>query len=279
MHPLSLGGQGKSRAVRRAEVISGQPSRLRARTKPAAPGKVRRRYRLPPIHSGGEGLLARCAPGRVSSKEFMELHLPSRPPGTLREFGIHIATVTIGILIALALEGLVTYERNEHLLNETRREFQAELRENQERARIELAGVQDAHRKLHALVDALPELERVQPADIAARLLTVQNPGYFLPANSWQTALSTGAFAHMQPEEAASYSDAFYIIRYYGDVQRDTLAIEDRAKAFFVAHPNLSPDELREGAERIILLERAENSRESVCARMSNEIRRVVPKK
>ena len=208
----------------------------------------------------------------------MELHVPSRPPGNLREFSIHIATVTIGILIALALDGLVTYVRNKRLVDETRREFQAELRIDRGRARIEFAGVQDAHRKLHALVDELPELERTQSTGIAARLLAIQNPGYFLPANSWQTALSTGAFAHMSPEEAASYSDAFYIIRYYGDVQRDALAIEDRAKAFFAAHPNPSPDELREGAERIVLLERAENSRESVCARMTAEIHRVLPK-
>ncbi len=209
----------------------------------------------------------------------MELHTPTRPPSNLREFGIHIATVTIGILIALSLEGLVMAIHNHHLVQETRHEFQTELHGDRERASIELAGVQDAHRKLHALVDALPALERDNPAEIAPRLLAIQNPGYFLPANSWQTALSTGAFAQMPPEEAASYSDAFYIIRYYGDVQRDALAIEDRAKAYFVAHPNPSRDELREGAERIILLERAETSRESVCTRMNTEIAKVAPGK
>ncbi len=209
----------------------------------------------------------------------MELHTPARPPDNLREFGIHIATVTIGILIALGLEALVMEVRNRRLVDETRREFQAELHSDRDRARIELAGVRDAHRKLHALVNALPMLGRDSPAEIGPRLLAIENPGYFFPANSWQTALSTGAFAHMPPEEAASYSDAFYTIRYYGDVQREALAIEDRAKAFFLAHPDLSPAELREGAERIILLERAENSRESVCARMDDEIRRVIPEK
>lgn len=209
----------------------------------------------------------------------IELHTPTKPLQNPREFVVHIAPVTIGILIALALEGLVQAIQHHRLVSETRQEFQAELHSDQKRAHIELAGVRDANRKLKQLVADLPVLMKSHPEQIVPRLYSIQNPGYFFPANSWQTALSTGALAHMPPEEVEQYADVFYVIRSYADAQRDGLATEDRAKAFAQSHLTSNAADLEEGVERIVLFARAENGREDVCERMDTDINGVLPGK
>ncbi len=207
----------------------------------------------------------------------IELHTPQGAIRTAKEFANHIATVTIGILIALALDGLVQSLRNQRLLVQTRQEFRAELSDDQRRAHIELAGVLDANNKLKALVTDLPSLQESDPGLIVKRLLAVQNPGYFLPANSWQTALSTGVLAHMPPDEVERYANVFYLIRAYADAQRDGLAAEDQAKAFVQSHVMPNSADTEEGVERIVLFARSEDGRATLCARMDKEIGRLLP--
>ncbi len=188
----------------------------------------------------------------------MDIHAPEKPIHSLKEFATHIAVVTIGILIALALEGVREMIHDRALVRETREDFRAELRGDLDHSNRESARVVQYARQLDQLVADLPALRANHPEQIAARLDDIRNPGYFFADNSWKAALSTGALAHMPTDDIQTYASAFEVIRIYSGLQHDALAAEDSARIFFHAHSHLTPDQLDTGTERILLLQRAE---------------------
>ena len=188
----------------------------------------------------------------------MDIHAPSHPILSLKEFFVHIAVVTVGILIALSLEGVREIIHDRHLVRETRENFHAELRVDLAHDDREYAAVKIAEDQLKQLVADLPALVQTQPGQIAARLANINSPDYFFSQNSWQAALSTGALAHMSTDDVMIYSGAFQDIQVYSNFQAQNLAAQDRAVLFFRAHPHPGPAEISEGTERILLFERSE---------------------
>jgi hypothetical protein len=96
----------------------------------------------------------------------IEVHPPHENVHTWRQFLIHIAAITIGLLIAIGLEQTVVYCHHRHQLQEARRELAAELEENH---RV-LAKNLDAVRKMTADLDAdmaLLRAAQTSPEDIA----------------------------------------------------------------------------------------------------------------
>ena len=188
----------------------------------------------------------------------MDIHAPDKPILSLKEFGVHIAVVTVGILIALAFEGVREVIHDRHLVRETRENFRAELRYDLDHDRLESARVTELSKQLDQLVADLPALRKDHPDQIATRLVGLQNPFYFLTQNSWQATLSTGALAHMPTDDIQTYAGAFESIRTYTGLQQQCMTAEDRSRIFFAAHPNPTPAELEEGTERLLLFQRQE---------------------
>lgn len=60
----------------------------------------------------------------------MEIHAPEGPVTSLKEFLVHIGIVTIGILIALSLEGLLEWHHHRELVEEARANIASEIRDN-----------------------------------------------------------------------------------------------------------------------------------------------------
>lgn len=188
----------------------------------------------------------------------MDIHAPDHPILSLKEFFVHIAVVTVGILIALSLEGVREILHDRHLVRETRENFHAELRADLDHDDREYAAVLLAENRLKQLILDLPQLQQTRPEQIAFRLGQVDNPDYFFTQNSWQAALSTGALAHMSTDDVMTYSSVFEAVRIYTNFQAQNLIAQDRAVLFFRAHPHPTPAELEEGTERILLFERSE---------------------
>ena len=190
----------------------------------------------------------------------MEIHAPEHPIHTWREFGIHIAVVTVGILIAIGLEGVRESVVTHHLLRETRESFREETAIALQKMSRELPRVNSGDRTLRALVAEMPELATTHPDQVVAALKSVQNPNYFFSANAWQAALSTGALAHMQPSEVAAYAWAAEDTRTYGEWQGKALDAETRANAFWQSHPHPTSGEIAQGDELIRLFATAEQT-------------------
>ncbi len=207
----------------------------------------------------------------------MDIHAPDKPLHTFKDFAIHIAVVTIGILIALGLEGLREVVHDRALVRETRENFTVELGYDRVHAHLELARDEEVLTQLNQLIKDLPELERTDPNQISARLGRFANSGYFFATDTWQTALSTGALAHFSTDELTRYSGVFYSTRTYSDIQREGRPYEDNAKAFFAARHTFSPAELNEGTERLLLFQHAQGGLVQVCKEMIADYARVLP--
>ena len=71
----------------------------------------------------------------------MEIHPPHQPILSVKEALVHLGIVTIGILIALSLEGLVEWQNHRHLIAEARHNVADEIRDNNNELRHFLAAV------------------------------------------------------------------------------------------------------------------------------------------
>ena len=60
----------------------------------------------------------------------MEIHGPEGPTNSFKDFAIHIVIVTIGILIALGLEGVRETIYEHRTVRDARENFQAEFQGN-----------------------------------------------------------------------------------------------------------------------------------------------------
>ena len=61
----------------------------------------------------------------------MEIHAPDRPLLTVKEAAVHLLIVTVGILIALSLEGIVEYIHHKTIVREARAIMREEIEANQ----------------------------------------------------------------------------------------------------------------------------------------------------
>lgn len=206
----------------------------------------------------------------------MELHAPESPIHSLKDFAVHIAVVTCGILIALGLEGVREAVHNRTLVRETRENVRFEMNINADHTRDELPRIARYSVQLKSLLADLPTLAQQHPEQINARLSQIDNPGYFFIANSWQSALSTGALEHMSTEEVNTYGGAAESIKVYTELQKNAETEEARSKAFFTAHPHLNPDQLAEGTERLLLFYNAEWELANVGPQMQEEVDRAL---
>jgi hypothetical protein len=202
----------------------------------------------------------------------MEIHAPERPIHSFKDFALHIAIVTCGILIALGLEGIREAVHNHYLVHETRENVRAEMDINIEHSKDELPRVKRYNAELKSLIQDLPALAAQHPEQINRRLAQIQNPGYFFLSNSWQSALSTGALEHMSTDEVTAYGGTAQIIKIYTGLQNEAATEETRCKAFFTAHPHLESGQLEEGTERLLLFSRAEEALSFVGPQMEHSV-------
>jgi hypothetical protein len=202
----------------------------------------------------------------------MELHAPESPIHSFKDFAIHIAVVTCGILIALGLEGVREAVHNHALVRETRENVRFEMNINRNHSTDEVRRVSLYSAQLKLLIADLPTLAQQHPEQINTRLAEIDNPEYFFIANSWQSALSTGSLEHMSTEEVNIYGGAAESIKVYTELQKNAVAEEARSKAFFTAHPRLNSDQLAEGTEHLLLFYNAERKLANVGPQMQGQV-------
>src|SRR5438477_9291067 len=134
----------------------------------------------------------------------IEVHPPHENVHTWRQFLIHIAAITIGLLIAIGLEQTVVYFHHRHQLQEARRELTAELEEN----RRVLAKNLDAVRKMTAELDgnmALLHAAQTSPAPIGSKLVYGLGNFYWPKDATWQAVKQNGSLGLMAHDELHYY--------------------------------------------------------------------------
>jgi hypothetical protein len=60
-----------------------------------------------------------------------DIHPPHQAAHSWRDIFIHLATITVGLFIALSLEGCVEWQHHRHLVHEARSNIRTEIQDNQ----------------------------------------------------------------------------------------------------------------------------------------------------
>jgi hypothetical protein len=141
----------------------------------------------------------------------LDVHLPHHTPNTWRDFFIHIATITVGLLIALGLEQTVEFFHHRH--------EGAELRENLHRESEQIT--KDAHEtdvgqtyQMNWLGERIKQLQDTvwnhKPLAPAAPYAL---PDYFYPNDPiWRSAKTSGKVVRLNQDEIDAFSEIEFLI-------------------------------------------------------------------
>jgi hypothetical protein len=138
----------------------------------------------------------------------LDVHPPHEPLYSWRDFFIHLATITIGLLIALSLEGCVEWQHHRHLVHEAEASLHQEISSN---AQDMQGTLDDLHKQQDTLVQDIAVLKKI----IANPKVTNRDNmsiGFHIvgfQSVSWKTAQSTGALSYMPYNRAEEYSDIY----------------------------------------------------------------------
>lgn len=141
----------------------------------------------------------------------MEVHPPDHAVHTWRDVLTHLGIVTLGLLIALSLEGLVEVMHHRHLVRETRENLEAEQRINEAYLHTDVLAFRRVREFLHTNIRILLYIKQ-HPGTPAAQL-----PGKLiwlagwevLTEAEWHTANQTGATALMDQKEVARFAEVY----------------------------------------------------------------------
>jgi hypothetical protein len=184
----------------------------------------------------------------------MDIHGPVGPTRSFKDFAVHIGIVTIGILIALGLEGIREAVVVHRAVREARENFRVEMGENQKNIRRELENARGMQAQIQKITADLPEL-RQHPEQLAARISMIKPSFYFFSSSRWDSALSTGALGHMKVEEINRYAASNFLVHDYSALEAQASPAWLGLEAYFAARPTLSEQDLSGGIEKLLLFQ------------------------
>ncbi|WP_254063859.1 hypothetical protein [Granulicella sp. S190] len=151
----------------------------------------------------------------------IDVHPPHEPVHGWRDFLLHLLTITIGLLIALSLEGCVEWQHHRHLVHEAETSLHTEIESN---AKDMPDSIADLHKQQDILkrdVKLLKYIVKNQKApDNSSMEITFHIRSF--DDVSWKTAQSTSALSYMHYSQAEEYAGIY-------DTQNALYAAEQQA--------------------------------------------------
>jgi hypothetical protein len=158
----------------------------------------------------------------------LDVHAPHHPIGGWKDFLIHLITITVGLLIAVGIEGCVERHREHKLVQEARETMREEIQHNSNEMKDAVVKLDQQTAVMKKNIQTLtriqenPKDKTAQDAEISADFSMVG-----LRETAWKTAQTTGAFSFMPYAEAQRYSDVYGTQKDFLDQQDKVL--EDEA--------------------------------------------------
>jgi hypothetical protein len=172
----------------------------------------------------------------------LDVHPPEHTPHSWRDFFIHIATIVVGLIIAVGLEQSVEYLHHRHQVGEARRALDAERDRNRKLFGLQTSMVRYRTPCLQRNLSVLlyirehPGAPRASwPGEFNWSYLAVPFDG-----GAWMTAQRDGVVELMGTAEVQELTDLYIRldrVRAYDLAERT--AVED-ARAYFVRTPDPS---------------------------------------
>lgn len=138
----------------------------------------------------------------------LDVHPPHESIHGWRDFLLHLLTITIGLLIALSLEGCVEWRHHRHLVHEAESSLYEEIKSNADDLKETAA---DIHKQQAVLKQDGIVLRQIirdgKPPKNSS--MEVNFHIHTFADVSWKTAQSTGALGYMSYPDAQKYSDIY----------------------------------------------------------------------
>ena len=187
----------------------------------------------------------------------MDVHPPHEPIRSWKDFILHLLMITLGLLIALALQAAVESLHHRHMVREARANLRREIVENQRLYTENLRSVQTELVRLEQNIEQLRELRAGKTPEHFDLPWDFRWNGFI--ESAWMSARDIGAIGYMQPEVIEKYSG---IYRQQTFVNEEGVGIFfDQAKAaapLLTAKNRKDPKELLPGDIQAMLLSAAE---------------------
>lgn len=181
----------------------------------------------------------------------LDVHPPHQPAHTWKDFFIHIATIVIGLLIAIGLEQTVEFFHHRREVKEAREALRQELERNR---RAYVASIVEFNRQSAALTNNLLVLDYIAHHPKATR---AELPGIlvwhavrpYFADSAWKSAQQSNVTALMPQEEVRSTSSLYVLTdvanHYFDDIW--PRIVHARLYAMLDPDPtHMSPDQLRQ---------------------------------
>jgi hypothetical protein len=137
----------------------------------------------------------------------LDVHPPHEAAHTWKDFFIHIATIVIGLIIAVGLEQTVEFLHHRHQIHVARERIREEARVNQRILLEDEHGIERIEANLDRALVLVRSSRGAKPAITEAPDFTFGLQGFYDEAYS--SARESGVLSLMPYDESAMYEDAY----------------------------------------------------------------------
>jgi len=139
----------------------------------------------------------------------LDVHPPHSAMHGIRDFLLHLFTITVGLLIALGLEGCVERAHHRHLVHEAQASLHAEIENNSKSISGALADLHKREATLKHDVQVLNYIIKNHKAPSKDAEMEINFRVIGLDDVAWKTAQTTAAFSYMPYSDVQEYADIY----------------------------------------------------------------------
>jgi hypothetical protein len=151
----------------------------------------------------------------------LDVHPPGHTIYGMRDFFLHLLTITIGLLIALGLEASVEALHHRHQRIEAEATIRRELEENRRKVDAAGHGIESELKGMIVILNYLEARQQGKPGDLTGATLSFSEGP--LQDAAWRTAASTGVLSYMDYSTAEKYAKAYKEQDLYETMQQQAL--------------------------------------------------------
>lgn len=166
----------------------------------------------------------------------LDVHAPHERMHGFRDFLLHLITITIGLLIALGLEGCMEWQHHRHLVHEAEAGLNSEVAQNTRTLASVRQQINAQQKQLDADLVVLAQM-RAHPAAPHQQVVFAFSLHSFDDV-AWRTAQATGAFSYMPYDDAKSYSDIYLAQDEVVDIEHQAIDDVMHSASFISTQPN-----------------------------------------
>jgi hypothetical protein len=180
----------------------------------------------------------------------LDVHAPHHAISGWKDFLIHLVTITVGLMIAVGIEGCVELHREHTLVKEARATMHDEIAFNAKKMQEHVAELDADEATMRKNLEVLKNIQE-HPKDKAAQNGSLDG---HVCDTAWKTAQATNALSYMPYEEAQKCADLYESQAAFLKAQE--VLLEDDAQMFGAmrktdfGHGDITPEQAGMVAER-----------------------------